>query len=94
MEKSKLVSPREVSIPTEKPQTQRKLHRLRKFTADMDDFLERGTDRHGYRQWTAILTDSDIKFQEGRTVDYTSKHSTPCNNAMPTLFRSKYSDLQ
>ena len=26
--------------------------------------------------------------------DYTSKHSTPCNNAMPTLFRSKYSDLQ
>ena len=39
-----------------------------KFTADEDDFLERGINRHGYGQWTAILKDSDFKFQEERTA--------------------------
>ena len=49
--------------------SQRKLHRVMKFTADEDDFLKKGINRHGYGQWTAILRDSDFKFQEGRTAD-------------------------
>ena len=65
MEKASLSPPRKVVIPTENQRRQRKLHRVMKFTADEDDFLERGINRHGYGQWTAILRDSDFKFQEG-----------------------------
>ena len=44
-----------------------------KFTADEDDFLKQGINRHGYGQWTAILRDSDFKFQAGRTADSLKK---------------------
>ena len=54
---------------------QRKLHRVMKFTADEDDFLKKGINRHGYGQWTAILRDSDLKFQEGRTADSLKKRA-------------------
>ena len=75
MEKASLSPPRKVVIPTKNQRTQRKLHRVMKFTADKDDFLEQGINRHGYRQWTAILRDSDFKFQEGRTADSLKKRA-------------------
>lgn len=75
MEKSSLSSPRKIVIPTENLRNQRKLHRVMKFTADEDDFLRRGINRHGYGQWTAILRDSDFKFQEGRTADTLKKRA-------------------
>ena len=56
-------------------QSQRKLHRVMKFTSDEDDFLQKGINRHGYGQWTAILRDSDFKFQEGRTADSLKKRA-------------------
>ena len=43
--KSKLVSPRTVVIPAENLRTQRKHHRVMKFTADEDDFLTQGINR-------------------------------------------------
>ena len=46
---------------------------MMKFTADEDDFLKQGINRHGYGQWTAILRDSDFKFQEERTADSLKK---------------------
>ena len=55
--------------------SQTKLHRVMKFTADEDDFLKKGINRHGYGQWTAILRDSDFKFQEGRTADSLKKRA-------------------
>ena len=55
--------------------SQRKLHRVMKFTSDEDDFLQKGINRHGYGQWTAILRDSDFKFQEGRTADSLKKRA-------------------
>ena len=55
--------------------SQRKLHRVMKFTSDEDDFLQKGINRHGYGQWTAILRDSDFKFQEGRTADSQKKRA-------------------
>ena len=75
MEKASLSPPRKVVIPTENQRRQRKLHRVMKFTADEDDFLEQGINRHGYGQWTAILRDSDFKFQEGRTADSLKKRA-------------------
>ena len=75
MEKASLSPPRKVVIPTENLRNQRKLHRVMKFTADEDDFLRRGINRHGYGQWTAILRDSDFKFQEGRTADSLKKRA-------------------
>ena len=75
MEKSSLSSPRKIVIPTENLRNQRKLHQVMKFTADEDDFLRRGINRHGYGQWTAILRDSDFKFQEGRTADSLKKRA-------------------
>ena len=75
MEKAIWSPPRKVVIPPESLRTQRKLHRVMKFTADEDDFLKRGIDRHGYVQWTAILRDSDFKFQEGRTADSLKKRA-------------------
>ena len=75
MEKASLSPPRKVVIPTENLRTQRKLHRVMKFTADEDDFLKQGINRHGYGQWTAILRDSDFKFQAGRTADSLKKRT-------------------
>ena len=75
MEKASLSPPRKVVIPTKNQQTQKKLHRVMKFTADEDNFLEQGINRHGYGQWTAIVRDSDFKFQEGRTVDSLKKRT-------------------
>ena len=75
MEKASLSPPRKVVIPVENLRTQRKLHRVMKFTADEDDFLKQGINRHGYGQWTAILRDSDFKFQAGRTADSLKKRA-------------------
>ena len=75
MEKASLSPPRKVVIPTENLRTQRKLHRVMKYTADEDDFLKQGINRHGYGQWTAILRDSDFKFQAGRTADSLKKRA-------------------
>ena len=75
MEKASLSPPRKDVIPAKNQQTQKKLHRVMKFTADEDDFLEQGINRHGYGQWTAILRDSDFKFQEGRTADSLKKRA-------------------
>jgi len=55
--------------------SQTKLRRVMKFTSDEDDFLQKGINRHGYGQWTAILRDSDFKFQEGRTADALKKRA-------------------
>ena len=75
MEKASLSPPRKAVIPTENLRTQRRLHRVIKFTADEDDFLKRGIDRHGYGQWTAILRDPEFKFQTGRTADSLKKRA-------------------
>ena len=40
MEKAMLSPPRKVVLPTENPQTQRKLHRVMKFTADEDNYSQ------------------------------------------------------
>ena len=75
MEKASLSPPRKVVIPTANLRTQRRLHRVMKFTTDEDEFLKRGIDRHGYGQWTAILRDSDFKFQEERMADSLKKRA-------------------
>ena len=75
MEKASLSPPRKAVIPTENLRTQRRLHRVIKFTADEDDFLKRGIDRHGYGKWTAILRDPEFKFQTGRTPDSLKKRA-------------------
>ena len=54
---------------------QRNYRRVLKFTADEDDFLKKGIDRHGFGQWTAILRDPDLKFQDGRTADSLKKRA-------------------
>ena len=46
-----------------------------KFTADEDDFLTQGINRHGYGQWTASLRDSDFKFQAERAADALKKRA-------------------
>ena len=53
MEKASLSPPRKVVIPAENLRTQGGLHQVMKFTADEDDFLKQGINRHGYGQWTA-----------------------------------------
>ena len=75
MENASSSRPRKSVTSTENLRTQRKLHRVMKFTADEDNFLKQGIDRHGYGQWTAILRDSDFKFQEGRTADSLKKRA-------------------
>ena len=75
MEKASLSPPRKVVIPAENLRTQRKLHRVMKFTADADDFLKQGINRHGCGQWPAIFRDSDFKFQAGRTADSLKKRA-------------------
>lgn len=39
------------------------------FTADEDECLRTGINRHGFSQWSAILSDPRYKFQEGRTAN-------------------------
>ena len=75
VEKAILSPPSKVVITTENLQTQRKFHQAIKFTADENDFLKRGIDRHGYRQRMAILRDSDFTFQEGKTADSLKKRA-------------------
>ena len=75
MENASLSPPRKGATSTENLRTQRKLHRVMKFTADEDNFLKQGIKRHGYGQWTAILRDSDFKFQDGRTADSLKKRA-------------------
>ena len=75
MEKASLSPPRKVVIPAENLRTQRKLHRVMKFTADEEDFLKQGINIDGYEQWTAILRDFDFKFQAGRTADSLKKRA-------------------
>ena len=62
-------------LPIEHLRSQRKLRRILKFTSDEDDFLKKGMDRHGFGQWTAILRDTDFKFQDGRTADSLKKRA-------------------
>ena len=93
MEKESLSPPRKVIIPAENLRTQRKVHRVMKFTVDEDDFLKQGINRHRYGQWNAILTDSDFKFQAGRTADSLKKRAgLKChyfNNAANVYKRSQ-----
>ena len=73
---TKSVPPKEKdSPPTNQLRVQRNYRRVLKFTADEDDFLKKGIDRNGFGQWTAILRDSDLKFQDGRTVDSLKKRA-------------------
>ena len=44
-------------------------------TAEEDEFLKKGIRRHGFGEWTAILRDSDFKFQDGRTADSLKKRA-------------------
>ena len=44
------------SLPTNQLQVQRNYRRVLKFTSDEDDFLKKGIHRHGFGQWTAILS--------------------------------------
>ena len=48
---------------------QRGRNQVLKFTAEEDNFLKDGINRHGFAQWTAILRDPDFKFQTRRVVD-------------------------
>ena len=61
--------------PTNKLRVQRNSRRVLKFTADEDNFLKEGIDRHGFGQWTAILRDPDFKFQDRRTSDSLKKRA-------------------
>ena len=63
------------SPPTNQLRVQRNYRRVLKFTADENDFLKKGIDRHGIGQWTAILRDPDLKFQDGRTADSLKKRA-------------------
>ena len=38
-------------------------------TAEEDNYLKAGIERHGYGQWKAILRDPEFRFQEGRTAN-------------------------
>ena len=61
--------------PKEKDSPPTNYRRVLKFTADEDDFLKKGIDRHGFGQCTAILRDPDLKFQDGRTADSLKKRA-------------------
>ena len=55
----------------------RKTRHALKFTKKEDDFLKEGITKHGFGQWTAILTDPDFQFQDGRTADSLKKRAGP-----------------
>ncbi|XP_078384812.1 uncharacterized protein LOC144667292 [Oculina patagonica] len=63
------------SPPTKQLRIQRNHRSVLKFTANEDEFLEKGIHRHGYGQWTAILRDSDFKFQKERSADSLKKRA-------------------
>ena len=56
-------------------QIQRSQCRVLKSTADEDEFLKEGIDKHRFVQWTAILRDPEYKFREGRTADSLKKRA-------------------
>ena len=68
-EQKKSSPPEEKVPPTGRLCIQRKPRRVLKFTAEEDNFLRKGTTKHGFGQWTAILRYPDLKFQNGRTAD-------------------------
>ena len=63
------------SPPPNQLQIQRNYRRVLRLTADEDDFLKKGIDRHGFGQWTAILRDPEFKFQTGRVADALKKRA-------------------
>ena len=67
--------PKKVVSSTRPLRIQRSHRRILKFTADEDKFLEEGIDKHGFGQWSAILRDSEFKFQEGRMADSLKKRA-------------------
>ena len=61
------------TMPTEKDKPlslhiQRGRRPVLKFTAEEDNFLKEGINRHGFGQWTAILRDPDFKFPTRRVA--------------------------
>ena len=67
--------PKKVVSSTTPRRIQRSHRRIFKFTADEDKFLKEGIDKPGFGQWTAILIDSDFKFQTGRVADSLKKRA-------------------
>ena len=55
--KSTSALPKKDAPPTNPLHIQERYRRVLKFTANEDDFLKKGIDRHGFGQWTAILRD-------------------------------------
>ena len=72
---SKSGAPKGDPPPTNQLRVRRNCRRVLKFTAEEDEFLKKGIRRHGFGQWTAILRDSDFKFQDGRTADSLKKRA-------------------
>ena len=72
---SKSGAPKGDPPPTNQLRVRRNSRRVLKFTAEEDEFLKKGIRRHGFGQWTAILRDSDFKFQDGRTADSLKKRA-------------------
>ena len=72
---SKSAPPQRDAPPTNRLRIQRSHRRLLKFTADEDEFLKKGIDKHGFGQWTAILRDPDYNFREGRMADSLKKRA-------------------
>ena len=70
---SKSVPPEKDAPPSSRLRIQRSQRRVLKFTADEDDVLKEGIDKHGFGQWTTILRDLEYTFQEGRTADSLKK---------------------
>ena len=46
-----------------------------RFTKHKRRFSKKGIDKHGFRRWTAILTDPDFRFQKGRLADSMKKRA-------------------
>jgi len=66
---------RKVVSSTTHLRIQRSHRRILKFTADEDKFLKERIDKHRFGQWSAILRDSELKFQEGRMADSLKKRA-------------------
>ena len=61
---SKSVPPKRDTPPTNQLRIQRSYRRMLKFTVDEDEFLKKGTHKHGFGQWTAILRDPTTNFRK------------------------------
>ena len=72
---SKNACPKTDAQPRNHLRIQRNHRRVLKFTANEDHFLQKGIDRYGFGQWTAILRDPDYEFQDGRTADSLKKRA-------------------